>query len=71
MKTGTREDMFLARDIDSDGELEVSIFDSNDWLTKSMAVSVIKHLASKEVFDLEVILEAVELYNESNVGEKK
>ncbi|MCK4609488.1 MAG: hypothetical protein KAT71_08395 [Gammaproteobacteria bacterium] len=61
--------MFLARDIDSDGELEVSIFDSNDWLTKSMAVSVISHLA--KVFKLEVIIEAVELYNESNVGEKK
>ena len=68
MKTGTREDMFLARDIDSDGELEVSIFDSNDWLTKSMAVSVIKHLAT--IFKLELIIEAVELYNESNVGEK-
>ena len=64
MLIGTHKNIQIDDDLDSDGELPLEFVQAADWLTKSMTVSVIRHMA--KVFDLEVILEAVERYEEDN-----
>lgn len=49
---------------DKEGDIEVVIHDTNEYLDKKFAVDVIKHLS--KVFKLDSILEAIELYEENN-----
>ncbi len=64
METGTHKNTQIDDALDCDGELQINYGgDSIDWLTKDMAVGVIKHLAA--VFDIDEILEAVEKYEET------
>ncbi len=64
MLIGTHKNIQIDDELDSDGELPLEFVQAADWLTKSMALSVIKHLAT--LFKLEVIIEAVERYEESS-----
>ena len=68
METGTQFNTFIGDDLDFDQELLISprnaSVETADWLNQDMAVSVIKHLS--KVFGLDVILEAVEKYEEQS-----
>ena len=65
MIVGTHKNISIDDELDCDGELTITpAMYMDDWLTKSMAISVIKHLSL--VFGLDVIVEAVEKLEESN-----
>lgn len=64
MLTGTHKNTKIGDELDCDGELLVApMLHIDDWLTKGMAVEVIKHIAA--VFDLSEILAAVEKHEEA------
>ena len=64
MITGTHKDTCIENELDADGQLMIyALHDTGDWLTKDMAVAVIKHLC--KVFGLSEILASVEKYEEA------
>lgn len=66
MITGTHKSVVIANELDCDNEAGIdrlSVTMDNDWLTKDMAVAVIKHLC--KVFRLSEILASVEKYEEN------
>lgn len=64
MLTGTHKNIKIGDELDCDKELLVApMLHIDDWLTKDMAVEVIKHLVV--AFDMKGLLEDVEKYEES------